>query len=775
MTAMTGTSIRNEGLRLAALNQYYILDTEREAQFDDIAELAGSICQTPMAAVSLVDEKRQWFKSRVGIGLAETPRDIAFCSHTIEQDDLFVINDAWKDARFADNPLVTGDPHVRFYAGAPLINSEGFALGSLAVLDHVPRELNAEQQRALCILSHEVVAQIELRKSVRTLRELVTEKEHGAEQLRQSQRELERRVTERTAELRLVNARLKREAAQRARDAALSQAIIDSLPGTFYLFDRYGRFLRWNRNFELISECTGEEVARANPLDFFGSEEEKNVVAQHIEEAFREGCTVVEASMRTKSGGLIPYYFTGERIELDGRACLSGMGIDITEIKNYERQLERQANYDALTALVNRNVLKDRIGQAIAVAQRQGTLVTIGFMDLDNFKFINDSHGHTVGDELLKRVAERLATCLREEDTVARYGGDEFAFVLVGQKDEESIGALMERVLKTIDRPFSLDRHKFFVSCSIGLSLYPRDGSDVDTLLKNADVAMYRAKERGRNNFQFYTPAMNRRVTERLALESRLRQALENGEFAVHYQPKVDLRSGRIVGAEALLRWIPDGDGAAVAPSSFIPLAEETGLIIPIGEWVLQTACVHNKMLQDAGLPPIRVAVNISARQFEATTIGLMVRAALSSSGLDASHLELELTESLVMKYPEEAIKVLRELKEMGLRLAIDDFGTGYSSLSYLQRFPVDRLKIDQSFVRDIGADPNDAIIARAVISLGHSLGMSVVAEGVSSPEQLAFLRENGCDEVQGYLFSRAVPIEEIHRMLAEKRGLTVH
>lgn len=755
-------------MRLAALERCQIMDTGPEPQFDDIAELAATLCKTPMVAITLIDEKRQWFKARIGIDVPETPRDIAFCDHTIRQTELFIVTDAREDARFANNPLVTGPPYIRFYAGAPLTDSDGFALGSLAVIDRVPRKMDAEQRRALRVLSHEVVAQIELRKNLRMLRQLLAERERVTEELRLSQRELERRVDERTGDL-------QREAGQRAREAALSQAIIDSLPGAFYLFDSEGRFLRWNRNFELITDYTHEEVARGRPLDFFGADREKASVKRHIDTAFSEGYMVVEACLRTKGGDLIPYYFTGERIELDGKACVSGLGIDITEIKRYEQQLERQANYDALTALVNRNVLKDRIRQAIAGAQRQGGMVTIGFMDLDNFKFINDSLGHNIGDKLLMSVAERLVGCLRSEDTVARYGGDEFAIVLIGPQDENSIRMPMERVLRTIDQPFYVDGHKLFVSCSIGLSFFPRDGGDVDTLLKNADVAMYRAKERGRNNFQFYTPALNKRVTERLSLESQLRQALENNEFVLHYQPTVDLRSGRIVGSEALLRWFPAG-GGMVAPNTFIPLAEETGLIMPIGEWVLHTACAHNKMLQDAGLPPMRVAVNISARQFEASTIRAMVSSALSGSGMDASYLELELTESLLMAHPGEAIALLRELKEMGLRLAIDDFGTGYSSLSYLQRFPVDRLKIDQSFVRDIGANPNDgAVIARAVISLGHSLGKSVIAEGVSGTDQLAFLRENDCDEMQGYLFSAAVPIEEMRRMLGENRTLAVH
>jgi diguanylate cyclase (GGDEF)-like protein len=459
----------------------------------------------------------------------------------------------------------------------------------------------------------------------------------------------------------------------------------------------------------------------------------------------------------------------------DGRVThFVGVLNDVTGIKHYEEQLEMHASVDSLTGLANRNVLKDRIRHAIAAAQRQRNMIAVGFMDLDNFKFVNDSLGHSIGDELLKRVAERLSSCLRGQDTIARYGGDEFAFVLAGQHEEKSVALLMERILKVLDRPFHIDHNKFFISCSIGLSFYPRDGEDVDTLLKNADAAMYRAKERGRNNFQFYTPAMNQKVTDRLSLEAKLRQALEADEFVLHYQPKVELATGRIVGVEALLRWNAP-HGGLVAPSTFIPLAEETGLIVPIGEWVLNTACSHIRALRETGLAPVQVAVNISARQFESRNLVELVNKALMKSGLEAGLLELELTESLVMQNPEEVIRVLLDLKDMGLHLSIDDFGTGYSSLSYLQRLPVDRLKIDQSFVRDIGADPNDAIIARAVISLGHNLGMSVVAEGVSSNEQLQFLRRNGCDEMQGFLFSQAVPIHELALMLREDRKLLMH
>ena len=891
---MSWNGILGDSLRLETLERYQIMDTEPEARFDDIVDLVASICETPMAIISLLDEKRQWFKSRLGLDVRETPKEIAFCQYTIGQDDMFVIHDARADSRFAGNPLVTGPPHIRFYAGVPLIAQNSCPLGSLAVLDRIPRTLSKLQMTTLRVLSRQVVAQLELRKNLEDVTHAVAERDKAVAMLHASRRNLEQHVAERTSELNRANTVLKEEFEQRIRESQLSQDIIDSLPGIVYVFDQDGHFIRWNRNFEAVTGHTAEEVARAHVLDFLASDEDKALVAERIEDVLRCGSAAVEADLATKDGRRIPYFFNGVRIELDGRLCVSGMGLDITErriaeetlrlrnraiqasvnaiiitdiegnieyanpaferitgypvdeaigrncrflqaddneqpgvaalrtaiwrreeasallrnyrkdgmlfwndvhiapvrgadgvathfvgvlnditaIKHYEKELERQANVDALTELASRSVLKERIREGIATAQLFDSSVAVGFMDLDNFKFINDSLGHNVGDELLKEVAQRLVGCLRGHDTIARYGGDEFAFVLLGQKDEKAIASLMERILTTIDQPFQIDGHKFFISCSIGLSSYPKDGRDADTLLRNADAAMYRAKEKGRNNFQFYTPSMNQLVTERLSLESKLRQALADDEFAVHYQPKIDLKTGQIAGTEALIRWNPGRGGKMISPATFIPLAEETGLIVPIGEWVLYTACAHNKSLQDAGLTPMRVAVNISARQFEPHTILTLVRQALITSGLDASLLELELTESLVMQNPEEVIKVLHDLKEMGVHLAIDDFGTGYSSLSYLQRFPVDRLKIDQSFVRDIGNDPNDAVIARAIISLGHSLGLAVVAEGVSSEEQLSFLRENGCDEMQGYLFSCAVPIDELKRMLASGRTL---
>jgi diguanylate cyclase (GGDEF)-like protein len=436
------------------------------------------------------------------------------------------------------------------------------------------------------------------------------------------------------------------------------------------------------------------------------------------------------------------------------------------ERKHYQEQLEHQANYDGLTGLPNRNLLLDRLRQAV-FAQRQVRSIAVVFIDLDHFKFINDSLGHNAGDRLLQQMAERLRSVVRDGDTVSRLGGDEFILILNDQQNEEVMFRAMQRIISKVSEPVSIDGRELVVTCSAGVSLHPQDGPDIETLIKNADAAMYRAKEHGRNNFQFYTAEMNRLVNERLALESSLRRALERNELLLHYQPKLNLKSGAIVGAEALVRWQHPERGL-MYPERFIPLAEETGLIVQIGEWVLRTACAQNRAWQDAGLPPITVSVNLSARQFRQEALITTVSKILSDTGLRADHLEMELTESIVMHNAEAAIAILKGLKALGVQLSVDDFGTGYSSLSYLKNLPIGILKIDRAFVRDISARTGhgDGLLAQAIISLGHSLNLKVVAEGVENEEQLKFLKAHRCDEVQGYYFSRPVPPEEYEQLL---------
>jgi len=444
---------------------------------------------------------------------------------------------------------------------------------------------------------------------------------------------------------------------------------------------------------------------------------------------------------------------------------------DITERKRYEEQLEYQANHDDLTSLPNRNLLTDRIQQAILMSRRSRNEVAVFFVDLDNFKFINDSLGHDVGDRILKIIAERLTGCVRSGDTVARQGGDEFILVISNQSASDQANIIANKVLKLISQPFRIDEHELVITCSIGISIFPRDGEDVQTLIKNADVAMYRSKAQGRNTFQFFTAEMNARSFERMTMEKHLRRALEHDEFLVYYQPKVNLNTGRITSMEALIRWHHPEMGM-VSPASFIPLAEETGLIESIGEWVLKTSCVQNKAWQDAGLPALTVAVNLSGRQFWQQNVVDLIDQILLESGLNPRYLELEITESLVMQDAERVTATLNMLKGMGVSLAMDDFGTGYSSLGYLARFPFDKLKIDQSFIRDITSNPSNAAIATTVIAMAHSLHLKVIAEGVETEGQLNYLRQHGCDEIQGYYFSRPVTPQAFEQLLREDHQL---
>jgi diguanylate cyclase (GGDEF)-like protein len=437
------------------------------------------------------------------------------------------------------------------------------------------------------------------------------------------------------------------------------------------------------------------------------------------------------------------------------------------EMRASQDRLDHLAHHDALTGLPNRLLLLAHMEHALARARRDGRLLAVLFVDLDHFQVINDTLGHPLGDALLQEVARRLTACLREGDTVARLGGDEFTVVLEDLRDASQAREAAQRIIDAVSNKFLLEGHEVFVSCSVGIGVFPADGDDVTALLKNADSALYRAKEQGRNNCQYYTEELTARALARLELETSLRHALERHELVVHYQPQVDLHSGRIIGMEALVRWQHPRRGL-VGPGEFIPLAEETGLIVPLGEWVLRAACARLKAWLDAGLPKLRVAVNLSSRQFNQKNLYETVAAVLRDTGLPPECLELELTESLVMQDPDGAIAVLTRLKALGVQFSIDDFGTGYSCLSYLKRFPIDRIKIDQSFVRNITTDPEDAAVSQAIISMSHSLHLKTVAEGVETPEQREFLRARQCDEVQGYHFSRPVPEAEMERLLRE-------
>jgi diguanylate cyclase (GGDEF)-like protein/PAS domain S-box-containing protein len=438
---------------------------------------------------------------------------------------------------------------------------------------------------------------------------------------------------------------------------------------------------------------------------------------------------------------------------------------DISERKLAEERMVHLAHHDTLTGLPNRSLISDRLDMTIAQAQRSGGSVSVAFIDLDGFKLVNDGLGHNAGDELLKVVAERMSGCLRASDTVGRFGGDEFVLLLTETGSAVGAAQVIERVREAVLQSISLCGQEVQVSCSIGVAVYPQDGADAETLLMNADAAMYRAKEKGKNNCQFYTREMNASIEEKLVLLEGLRNALEEEQFSLVYQPKVDLHDGRVFGVEALVRWNHPEHGT-IGPDRFIPLAEESGMIVALGDWVLRTACAQNRAWQDAGLAPLCISVNVSPRQFEDPRLVERVQQALDDTGLAPQWLELEVTEGVIMRDLQQAVAKMAQVRAMGVSLSIDDFGTGYSSLSALKSFPISTLKIDKSFVRDLGRSSGDEAIASSIIGLAHRLRLRVIAEGVETEQQRAFLRENGCDEMQGYLFSRPLPPLQLAALL---------
>jgi diguanylate cyclase (GGDEF)-like protein/PAS domain S-box-containing protein len=438
---------------------------------------------------------------------------------------------------------------------------------------------------------------------------------------------------------------------------------------------------------------------------------------------------------------------------------------DVSVARTMAEQLAHLAEHDFLTGLPNRMLLNDRVAQAITLAPRHMKKVAVLFLDLDGFKHINDSLGHPIGDKLLQAIGKRLGECVRGSDTVSRQGGDEFVVLLSEVEHAEDAAISAVRLLQGVAGSYSIDMHDLHVSASIGVSIYPDDGLDAETLIKNADTAMYQAKENGRQSYQFFKPSMNVRAVERQSIEESLRRAMERQEFTLHYQPKIDLRTGEITGAEALLRWTHPVRGP-VSPAQFIPVAEDCGLILPIGKWVLREACKQARVWQNAGLALGTIAVNISAMEFRDDKFLEEVFAIINDTGLDPKFLELELTESVLMKRAEATESILKTLRARGVKVAVDDFGTGYSSLSYLRRLPIDALKIDQSFVRQITTDPDETTIVTAVIGMGRSLKLRVVAEGVETQQQLAFLQEHECDEAQGYYFSRPIIPQQFVKLL---------
>ena len=594
-------------------------------------------------------------------------------------------------------------------------------------------------------------------------------------------RRVQQLVRKRTADLKRTNRRLVDDMVARERtEKALQQSeqrfrqLVAMSSDWYWEQDRNYRFTMITGGFAEKAGVTVERVLGKTRWEYMEGLADTEIGRAHIAQVkAHEAFNDFEYQVLDDNGDTRWFLVSGQPVcdEHGNFQGYRGTGSDITARKLTEQRVHHVAQHDVLTGLPNRSLLQDRLGQAVSYATRSGNPVWVMLIDLDRFKFVNDSMGHKAGDVLLMTVAARLRSSLRDSDTVARLSGDEFVVILSEHGEQQLTADIVQRVMDAVAQPVMLGTKEFFVTCSIGVAVYPSESTPADALIEHADIAMYRAKKLGRNNFQFYTPAMNEESLERVRIESALRNALEREEFVLYYQPQLDIKSGRIVGMEALIRWQHPELGM-VPPGRFVSIAEETGLIVPIGAWVMRTACAQNKAWQDAGFEKLRVAVNLSARQFGAADLIESIEQVLQDTGLAPEYLEIELTESLFMSDVTPAVELLHRMKALGVNLSIDDFGTGYSSLSYLSRFPIDVLKIDRSFVADITRDANDEAIVTSIIALAHNLKLAVIAEGVETGEQLDYLRRHGCDEIQGYYFSRPVPAAEFEQLLVEGRGL---
>ncbi len=564
----------------------------------------------------------------------------------------------------------------------------------------------------------------------------------------------------------------------------LLQLVLDNIPQYIFWKDRNSVYLGCNRNFAIIAGFN-------NPLEIVGKTDYDLPWKKEESDFFRE------CDARVMETDTPEYHIIEPLLQADGKQSwvntnkiplhdaqgnvvgILGTFEDITERQRVEEKIRYQAMHDLLTGLPNRTLFNEQLSVSLTQACNSQSMLAVMFLDLDRFNTINDTLGHAVGDRLLQEVAKRLSSCLRQNDILARWGGDEFTLLVSQTNSADEVAKIAQRILNVLKPAFNLEGYSqacrstsLHISSSIGITLYPQDGEDAETLLRNADAALHRAKQQGRNNFQFYTAAMNSQACELLVLENELHHALKRREFVVYYQPQVNTTTGEITGMEALVRWQHPKFGL-VAPDKFIPLAEETGLIVPIGEWVLKTACAQNKAWQDAGLSPLRVAVNLSVRQFQQPLLLNIVSQTLQETGLSPQFLELEITETIAMHNVELTKAILSELHQMGVYLSIDDFGTGYCSLGYLKQFPLHTLKIDKSFVRDLATDPQNAGIINAIMMLGRGFNLRVIAEGVETEAEKDCLRSFQCEEMQGYLSSPPLPAEEATKLLQNSYSMS--
>ena len=746
--------------RLEALRRTHLLDTAPEESFDRLTRLAAKLLGVPATFFSLVDQHRDFYKSAYGFSdLLASERQIegrTFCHYAILSTDALVLDDVTKIPELREVPSVKS-LSVRAYVGIPLVTADGSIIGSFCAIDHKPRNWSAVEIEILRELAYSTMREIDFRLAIQ-------ETESANAQLLDQ-------IT--------LSAKLN---AELSAAHAMSTAIMDSAPysvistdvnGVICTFNKAAEHMLWYRADEMI----GKTLESLHDLDEVATH--ANILSQELGYAIPVGMQTFMAKANTglqddkewtyirKDGSRFPVRLVMTALMTEGQQIIGYLGIayDISEEKRAKEYIQHIALHDALTGLPNRTLLSDRVDMAIAQHHKSNRSFAVAMVDLDHFKHINDAMGHHIGDKLLQGFAARLKLCLGQTDTLARMGGDEFV-LLLPDTDVETAHIIAGRICDALKNPINVEgKAPLHISASIGFCFYPEHGQSENELLRCADMAMYMVKKQGRNGYKVYEHSMDLEITHRVHIEKELYRALQNDGFVLHYQPEIDLATGAMLGVEALLR-LPLSTDRFLPPAEFIPLAEELGLIVPIGLWVLKTACRDMQRLSaDFHITPT-VAVNISPRQFADGKLAEQVRAALTTSQLNGAQLVLEITEGLLIDNSPTVLATMQEMVASGIGIALDDFGTGYSSLSYLKRYPISLLKIDQSFVRDLIVDQEDASLVSTIIAMGHNLGMKVIAEGVENQAQFDFLLAHQCDQCQGYYIGRPMPYEALRLWL---------
>jgi diguanylate cyclase (GGDEF)-like protein/PAS domain S-box-containing protein len=778
---MTGVPIpSDEKARLETLRRYQLIESDTEEAIDALVVLAAQVCSAPFAMFSLVDSNRVIHKAKLGLECEELNREDSFCAWTILKSDLFVVIDASSDQRFAHNPMVTDEPHIRFYAAFPVIISEGHAIGAISVMDRSAREMTVSQARSLRTIATALVSQLELSRKSVTLERSLSDRQRLEEMLRVSNKML-KRVEQRNVELLNSYNQLRKQISER-------EQAFETLAASEERYSLVARSANdglwdWNLQTNEIHFCPRWKAMLGHEEDEVGPHVDEWFTRVHPEDFEQFHAEIVahllgltpqfqnEHRLRDKEGNYRWVMSRGLAVwDSNGNIYrMAGAITDINRQKEAENQLLHNTFHDILTGLPNRGLFMHKLRRLIDRGKhREDYLFAVLLIDLDRFKVISDSLGHHTGDQLLSAVARRLESTLRPGDLAARLGSDEFAVILDNLKQIADATHVAGKIQSELAAPFEISGQELFLTASIGIALNLSVEDRPEDMLRNADTALNRAKEQGSAGLELFDVGMHIEAVEMLQLETDLRRALARDEFRIHYQPIISVENWRIAGFEALLRWQHPQIGF-IPPLQFIPVAEETGLIIPIGLWVLRQSCPQLREWQKdfPFEPPLNMCVNLSGKQFSQPDLIDRISEILEETGVEARSLKIEITESAIITNIEMATTTLKQLKELGIKVSLDDFGTGYSSLSYLHRFPIDTLKIDRSFVTRMSL-PKNAEIIRTIVSLASNLGMDVVAEGVETGEQVIQLSGLHCEYVQGYLISRPIDAEAARALIEE-------